>query len=294
MVAANGKLFVGQLFSEHIVVFDILTMWPVKRLPLGGDGLFAASADGRTVYYASNERHAFYAIDTDSYAYRPVPYPAGGRGIGAVAVSPDGRRLYLGIQRGGQAPDRKERTGGNSFLAAYDLPARRYAGTVYLAQVNEADGSDDSLPASMLLSRDGRLLYVGMSQSLAGVRVVDTARLRLRPDISFEPGPRNTTFRWVDPVGLAWLGGRLLSANRNNGEVAVVDPSSHKVLARLTLADPRSRVAQVLVRGNRIYLSDEASRRVYVFSGRRLVRLLTAAARAGTAGRPLEVMVQPR
>ena len=47
LVAANGKLFVGQVFSDSVVVFDLATMWVVKRLPVGGEGNFAARAHVR-------------------------------------------------------------------------------------------------------------------------------------------------------------------------------------------------------------------------------------------------------
>jgi len=50
-----------------------------------------------------------------------------------LAWHPDGKRLYLGIQRGGKAPDGQEHSGGNCFLAAYDLTKQAYVGTVYLA-----------------------------------------------------------------------------------------------------------------------------------------------------------------
>jgi len=277
MVAADGKLFVGQLFSEYVVVFDAPTMWVVKRLPLGGSGIFAVSADRKTVYYASNERNEFYVIDAETYEYRTVPYPAGGHGIGAVALSPDGGRLYLGVQRGGKTPDRKEHPGGNSFLAVYDLRHRRYAGTVYLAEVNDAGASDDGIPASILPSPDGRLLYVGMVQSAAGIRVIDAAKLKRLYDISFEPDSRRTDSRWADPAALAFFKGRLLSVNRNNGEMAVVGPCSRRVLVRLTVADSGSRLTGVLVHGKRIYLTDETARRIYVLSGRKLAKLLADA-----------------
>jgi DNA-binding beta-propeller fold protein YncE len=62
LVMARGKLFVGQTFGEHVVVFDAPTMWVVKRLPLKGDGHFAVSPDGSRVLYASSEEQALFVI----------------------------------------------------------------------------------------------------------------------------------------------------------------------------------------------------------------------------------------
>lgn len=294
LVVANGKVFVGQVFSDQVLVLDLKTLWVVKRLPLGGQGHFAAAADGKTVYYASNEKNAFHIIDTETYQYRTVAYPPGGRGIGCVALGPDGKRLYLGIQRGGKAPDGVERTGGNAFLAVYDLAKNAYAGTAYLAQRTQGDNSDDSIPYRLVFSPDGRLLYVGMFQSLAGVQVLDTATLRRVDHIPFQAGPKNKHFQWVDPLGLVMYRGWLLSVNRNNNEVMVVDRASLKAVARLTFAGDGHQLKTIALQGERIYLGDEAARAVHELSGRKLARLIKRAQRDGKAKLPLEVTLAAR
>jgi hypothetical protein len=292
LVAANGKLFVGQVFSDSLVVFDAATMWVVKRIPIEGEGSFAASPDGRAVYFASNRKNKFYIIDAESYQFRAVAYPDDGRGIGSVAVSPDGKRLYLGIQRGGQAPDGQEHSGGNCFLAAYDLTKRAYAGTVYLARLLPGGGSDDGIPRKMLFSADGRRLYVGMSQSLAGIYVIDPDRLRLERNIPF-PANKGNLFAWADPIWLASYRGWLLCANRNNREVMVLDGSSCGVLARLTFAgDKRRCVTDVTVADGRIYLGDQEAKAIYELNGQKLARLLRGAAPQEKDGKPLEVRLQ--
>jgi sugar lactone lactonase YvrE len=292
LIATEGKLFVGQVFSDSLVVFDPATMWVIKRLPIAGEGYFAASPDGKAVYFASNAKGEFYVIDTDSYRFRAVPYPAGGRGIGAVAVSPDGKRLYLGIQRSGTAPDGKARAGGNCFLAAYDLESQRYAGTVYLAQLLPSGESDDGIPRKLLFSADGRRLYAGMAQSLAGLYVIDPAALKVERNIFFAPNGKNKSFAWADPVGLATYRGWLLVANRNNRELVVLDGSSYRALARLSFADEGRGVGAVVVGGDRIYLGDQGSQAVYELSGRELRRALRGAGAAGGGGKPLEVVLR--
>jgi DNA-binding beta-propeller fold protein YncE len=294
VVAANGKLFVDQIFSDSLLVFDIATMWVVKRIPIQGEGYFAAAPDGKTVYFASNRKNEFYIIDTETYRFRSVPYPAGGRGIGSVALSPDGKRLFLGIQRGGTAPDGREHAGGNSFLAVYDLTKNAYAGTLYLAQILQAGDSDDATPWKLVFSRDGRLLYAGMFQSLAGIYVIDAEKLKIERSIPFAPNARNRHFTWVDPLALATYGSWLLAANRNNRELVVLDSSSYKLLARLSFAEDSRGISRLVVQGNRIYFGDgfEEAHAVYELDGRALARALRIADPDGKGDNPLEITLR--
>lgn len=283
-VVANGKVFVGLVFDK-VVVLDRDTLKEVRRLPLVGDGCFAASPDGKTVYYATNSRNEFHIIDTATFRFKTVPYPAGGRGIGhgSLAVAPDGKRLYLGIQRG-QGPN------GNCFLAVYDLAKDDYAGTVALFQTDQAGGSDDSIPAGMAFSPDGRLLYVGMMQCLVGVRVIDTQALRIANNVWFQPGPANRHFANVDPLEVAVYRDWLLCVNRNNAELVVVDRATTKPLARLTFADGGQPMRTIAVRDDRLYLGGNQA--VHELNGRRLARLIERARR--DAATPLEIALKAR
>ena len=49
IACADGKLFVGQVFSDFVLVIDIETQSIIKRIPIpgGGEGAIAASPDGR-------------------------------------------------------------------------------------------------------------------------------------------------------------------------------------------------------------------------------------------------------
>ncbi len=133
IVRAAGKLFVEQGFSDLILAIDPDTMRVLKRLPLG-DGLLAVTPDGKTVVCARTLKDEFHLIDAETYKHTTVPYPEGGTGVSAVAVSPEGRFVLLGIQRGGQPPGAKEIIDkGNCFLAVYDLVQKKYAATLYMA-----------------------------------------------------------------------------------------------------------------------------------------------------------------
>ena len=288
LIAANGKLFVGQIGSGSVVVFDLATMWVVNRLPVGGEGNLAATEDGRRVFFASNQKNEFHIIDTQTYKDETVPYPPGGRGIGSVAVSPDQKRLYLGIQRGGQAPDGKEHGGGNSFLAVYDLEQNKYSGMVYLAEIDASGTSDGSIPRAITFSADGRQMFVGMFQSKAGIYVIDPEKMKVLQNVPFTPNAGNS-FPWVDPLGLATYRGWLLSANRNNREVMVLDSSSCRPLARLTFAFGKHSVTRLVAAEDRLYLGDEEAGCVYELDGRKLARRLRS---TPDTGLPLEITLE--
>lgn len=295
VVVANGKLFVAQIFGDHLVVFDLKTLWPIKRLPLDGGGCFAATGDGNTVYFASATRNEFHIIDTRTYTVKTVTYPDGGRGIGCVALSGDGQRLYLGIQRGGKHPDGRPRSGGNAFLAVYNLPKATYLGTTYLAQTTPGtDASDDSVPYSLSFAPDGRQLYIGMFQSRAGIQIVDTTTLRLVDNIPFKANARNTTFSWVDPLSVAVAGRWLLAVNRNNNELVVVDRGTLKVVARLTFAEGKHQLQAMTVHNKRIYLGDNAAQAVHELNGRALSRLIARAMHSPGRTMPVEITLVSR
>jgi WD40-like Beta Propeller Repeat len=274
LVLAAGKLFVAQVFQGSVLVVDRDTFTPVRRLPLGGEGCLAASPDGRTVYFASNSEPEFHIIETRTYKHRNVAYPRDGRGIGCLAVSPDGKRLYLGIQRGGRMPDGTRLSGGNAFLAAYDLTKGEYAGTAFLARKRPDGSGDDGVPTSLAFAPDGKRLYVGTFQCEAGVLVVDPLKMRVVDNIYIGSKDQMPAFPWVDPMSVAVFDRWLLVAVRHNREVAVFDLATHRVVARLA-ADASDAFERVVVEGGRVYLSG-GSRTLSVIQAKHLSRLLSA------------------
>jgi len=274
LALAAGKVFVGQVFQGSVLVVDRDTFTPVRRLALGGAGCLAASPDGRTVYFASNTEPEFHIIDTKTYKHRTVAYPTDGRGIGCLAVSPDGKRLYLGISRGGKLPDGTRLSGGNAFLAAYDLAKGEYSGTAFLARKRPDGTGDDGMPTSLAFAPDGKRLYVGTFQCEAGVLVVDPFKMQVAENIYFGSKEQTPAFAWVNPMSLAVYDRWLLVAVRRNHEVAVLDLGSHRVVARIP-ADPAGEFERVVVEGGRIYLCG-TSRTLNVIQGKHLSRLLSA------------------
>ena len=223
IACADGKLFVGQAFSDFVLVIDIETQSIIKRIPIpgGGEGAIAASPDERYVYFASNKVPSLFVIDSASYEYSSVDYPRGGRGSLCVLPHPSKPLLYIGIQRGGNYRG-VTYPGGNSFLAVYDLAQHRYAGNLYLAEVNR-EGSDNSSPMCLTYDEAHSCLFVGMFQSLRGICRVDELGGKILNDLRFSPNSRNKHFRWADPLSQALYRDKLLSVNRNNRELVMLD-----------------------------------------------------------------------
>jgi hypothetical protein len=248
MACADGKLFVGQVFSEFVLVVDIATQSIVKRItiPGGAEGAMAASPDGGCVYFASNRVNRVFIIDSATYKYEQVDYPIGGRGSMCVLPHPSKPLLYIGIQRGGNIGG-KSYAGGNSFLATYDLAERRYVGNLYLAEV-EGGRSDDSTPSSLTYDEEDGCLFVGMFQSQRGICRIDEHGREILSNFRFSPNAYNKHFPWVDPLSQALYRDKLLSVNRNNCELVMLDKRSGRIENAAFLGDaPNGPQAVVVV-----------------------------------------------
>ncbi len=255
MAIAEGRLFVGQVFSEFLLVIDIETQSIVKRiyLPGGGEGQIHASPDQRSLYFASNKEDQFYIIDSATYKYEIVSYPDGGRGCMSLSAHPDGKLLYIGIQRGGKI-DGVSFSGGNCFLAIYDLHSRSYLKTIYLAEVNNGR-SDDATPACIEVDSLGDKIYVGMFQSMRGICVIDTNTYAIEKCIRFQGNSLNKHFRWVDPLSVKIHGNHLLSLNRNNRELVVLDKITLNTIKTFYLGDAANGPRDIEIFDNEIIIS---------------------------------------
>lgn len=237
MACADGRLFVGQVFSEFILVIDIATQSIVRRIPIpgGGEGAIAASKDGRAVYFGSNRVNRFFIIDSATYEYEEVSYPGAGKGCQCILPHPSKPLLYIGIQRGGTLHGRSY-PWGNCFLATYDLARRRYQSEVYLAEVKDGR-SDDATPHCLTFDAEDSCVYVGMFQSERGICRVDENGHAVLADFRFKSNGRNRHFSWVDPLSQALHRGKLLSTLRNNSELVTLNRRTGEIESTLSVGD---------------------------------------------------------
>lgn len=248
---AGDRLFIGQVFSESLVVADLTTQGVVERLPIGGEGSLAVSPDEQHVYFASNKQSEFFIINAATLSVERLQYPPGGRGIAALLAHPDNRRLFLGIQRGGRI-DGRSLAGGNTYLAIFDLLRREYVGQTYLAEVVGPGQSDDSTPHCFTIAPDGNTLYIGMFQSKQGILVVDLDTYQVVRGIRFPKTQENLGhFEWVDPLAQGIYGDLLISVNRHNYELAIVARRDEELLASVALGGTANGPSAVCVIGDR-------------------------------------------
>ena len=247
LVIADGRVFVGQVFSEVVLVIDLATHAIVKRitLPGGGDGQLAVSQDEKEIYFASNRVSQFYIIDSATYAVTTVAYPEGGRGCMSLLRHPTLPLLYIGIQRGGRI-DGQSYPHANCYLAIYDVSRQTYIADAQLAETNNGR-ADDATPACLTYDDLHNRIYVGMFQSNRGICVLDAESGMPVQDIRFETNPWSKPFRWVDPLSQALTADLLLSINRNNRELAILDRASLQLKKSIFLGDAPNGPRAVLV-----------------------------------------------
>jgi len=267
LAVAGDKLFVGQSFSPHVLVYDLPTRRLVTKIPVGGEGALAASPDGRHVYFGSNKESAFAIIDAATYAFRKVPYPVAplgwqghpptiGRGCLAAMASPDGAALYLGIQR------------PTPFLAVYNLKQDTYEKTIGLAAF-EGDVDEDGIVGDLAISPDGERLFAGMWQSRHGLFVINRRTHQVETNLPFES--LEPPFDSGAPMGLAIYGERLVAAVRHRHELAILDVRPPRVVAVAPLGTAHG-PTKVVVVGHTAVASDSEGQHLWFVDLRRALR----------------------
>lgn len=83
--------------------------------------------------------------------------------------------------------------------------------------------NSSSWPPKRREGRERLPLYWNVWQSRKGIYRIDAHTYNVIDNISFTPNSLNKHFEWVDPLSQAIYKDHLLSVNRNNCELAIVD-----------------------------------------------------------------------
>jgi hypothetical protein len=161
--------------------------------------------------------------------------------------------VYIGIQRGGKL-NGESYFGGNCFLAIYDLRKKSYFRALYLAEV-ENGRSDDATPACIEVDPTNGKIYIGMFQSMRGICVIDSNTLELGKDIRFQRSAINKHFEWVDPLSVKIYGDYILSLNRNNRELVVLNKFSLEKIRTYYLGDSANGPRDIEIVNNEVIVS---------------------------------------
>jgi YVTN family beta-propeller protein len=248
----GAKVFVSSDGASTVTVIDTATDTIVDAIDVGQTphGL-AISSDGREVLVAGFGTNQAELLDTstDQIVGRvPIPQPHNS------AISPDGRRAYVGSQQQGE-----------TALVAVDLTSMTRTGSVPL----------DKSPRALSFSPDGRWVYFTVAGSDA-VQVLDAARNEVVGQIPVGVSPHLPTFTpdgssvWSSPrvreldlldprsntetaaitVGAAphWLttstdGRTAYVTDENSNDVSIVDLASRRVVASVPVGNGPRKIA---------------------------------------------------
>jgi YVTN family beta-propeller protein len=252
------KVFVSSDGASTVSVIDTATDQIVNSIDVGQTphGL-AISADGREVLVSGFGTNQAEVIDTSSdqvIGHMPVPQPHNS------AISPDGRRAYVGSQQQGQMA-----------LVSVDLTSMTQTGIVPL----------DKTPRALSFSPDGRWVYFTVAGS-DSVQVLDASRNEVVRQIPVGVSPHLPTFTPDGQLGLVIAQGP--------GELDLIDPASNTETAAITVGAAPHWLA-TSTDGRTAYVTDENSNDVSIVD--LTSRQVVASVPVGNGPRKIAVQPEP-
>lgn len=271
IIVVNDKLFVGQVFSEFVLVIDLHSKVIIKRLAIGGEGKFMSSPQGDKVFFASNQSNAFFIINPLTYKVESVQYPEPELHTGAIFCNPESQLLYLGLHRT-RRRDSKRYSGANSYIPIYDISKNEYVSEINLV-IDENDEIERSWSASMVYSSEEKLLYTAMLGASKGIYLIDTEKNKIVGNIKIEPNPSNK-HEHVDCLSQALYQNYLLSINRSNYELAVIDRKSKQKAIAIPLGGTGNGPQDVCVVSDKAYISHSEYEGLIVVDLQKIIALI--------------------
>lgn len=253
MMVLNNKLFVGQVFSEFVVVIDLNSKTIIKRVPTGGSGKFAYCSKSNSVYFASNDLGRFFIIDPVSYQLAAIPYPESGLHIGSIFCYPESSLLYIALHRT-QARDSGRRDNkANCFIAVYDPSQKRYIHHIDLV-IDDVDKLERCWASSIAYDSSRRSAYIGMLGSPKNIYILDTETNKISDFVQTQPNHKNKKDH-VDSLSIEIYRGYLLSVNRSNYELEIIEISTLQNLLSVPLGGTGNGPRHICIHDDRVYIS---------------------------------------
>ena len=253
LMILGDKLFVGQVFSEFVVVIDVNSKSVIKRVPVGGSGEFSYCSNSNLVYFASNDSGTFFIIDPMDYHVAAVPYPEAGLHIGSTFCHPDSGLLYLAVHRT-RARDLGTRNNeANCFIAVYDPFQEKYIHHIDLI-ADDTDKIERCWASGITYDPLSKLAYIGMLGSSKNIYILDTEANKISGFVQTQPNNKNKKDH-VDSLSVEIYQDYLLSVNRSNYELEIFERSSLQSLLSVPLGGTGNGPRHICVQEDRAYIS---------------------------------------
>lgn len=234
LTSDGAKLIVTTAWGTRIVTLDTAskTSTSIDSISLATTAL---SPNGQFVFGAQRSDEAIRVVETTQM--RQVAARNAGRNITCVAVAKNGTDVYVGTEA--------------SYIGRYS-----FNGSNSIASVQNTDlGGFYRRVSAMRLGSNDTKLYCAMPDQSAGFGVVDllTGTTTL---------PVNIGDTGAAGVALSPDEKTLLLMNPTAGYIAVVDPTSHSLLGKVSIGAPKS--AAFTPDGRTAYVTDPTNSKIYV------------------------------
>lgn len=230
-LARTDGLFVATSFADNVVSLIDPATRTIQDINVDGEPFAVVVADDRAyVAMSSAEFDGVAVIDLHTRTVI-ADYPMSS-GVAALAVSPDGKRVFAGHSAGTSVD-----------IAVIDITADRVGG------IHIAAGGAISIDA-LAVDHTGRRLYVATTDEVGShLVVVDTETARVRGNVVIGAPIRSLA---LGPDNTAYV---LTSDLRDRGELYVVDLAAGRVAGRHQIGDAPTQLV-LSVDGTRAYVVD--------------------------------------
>ncbi len=210
MAVAGGKFFVIEQQRASVGVFDLQSFARLATLPIGVDGFLQSHPDGRRVVYGDTQQQRLFVIDAKTLQWRQVLYPRGLHKPSAMAISPDGKELYMSfdpLQPHPQSQGARDARLGVGSFAVYNFAKGRFQKRFALQGCTPPqDRSKPYVPrpsppsvVHLYFSSDGREVVLGANTGLCRLDRTTNAVLKYEHYVAPSPAwwyPRQFLGRW--------------------------------------------------------------------------------------------------